>query len=56
MQIKSIHYNPEIIDINSKNKRLVELPEGALTKKNISVEVIEKDNSEVFAMQICFQW
>lgn len=49
MQTKSIHYNPEVFNINSKINQSVEMLEGAFTKKNITVEVIEEDNIEVFA-------
>ncbi len=49
MQTKSIHYNPEVFNINSKISRSVELLDGAFSKKNISVEVISKENIDVFA-------
>lgn len=49
MQTKSILNNPEIFNINSKIKRTDELPEGAFTKKNISVELIEEVKIEIFA-------
>jgi len=49
MQTKSIHYNPEVFNINSKINQSVEMLEGAFTKKNITVDVIEEDNIEVFA-------
>ncbi len=49
MQTKSIHYNPEVFNINSKINQSVDMLEGALTKKNITVDVIEEDTIEVFA-------
>jgi signal transduction histidine kinase len=49
MQTKSIHYNPEVFNVNSKIRKSVEMLEGAFAKKNISAEVVTEENTDVFA-------
>jgi signal transduction histidine kinase len=49
MQTKSLQFNPQVFDIQTKVVESIELLEGAAAKKNIRIDVIASEEILVFA-------